>query len=345
MKSGEIKSRPVALPAPSPRLATQRAAWQGHALALFAMLWLAVGAGPLAQAQTFTVLYNFAGYPTDGAGPGAALLMDSSGNLFGTTTFGGNVNLTYCDQAGYTGCGTVFKLDTNGVETVLHNFTGPDGSNPLSNLIMDAKGNFYGTAWYGGNLQDCRGTGAAGCGVVFKLSGEKETVLHRFTGGADGAFPQAGLVMDASGALYGAAPAGGSAGGGVVFKMVGKKETVLHSFTGGKDGAEPVSGLLLDATGNLYGTDAAGGDIDCEYPDGCGVVFKLAGKRLTALHTFKGSPDGEEPIAGVIMDAEGNLYGTTDRGGPDNAGTVFRVEPEWQGARAAPLSGELQGAA
>ncbi len=77
MKSGEIKSRPVALPAPSPRLATQRVAWQGHALALLAMLWLAVGAGPLAQAQTFTVLYNFAGYPTDGAGPGAALLMDS----------------------------------------------------------------------------------------------------------------------------------------------------------------------------------------------------------------------------------------------------------------------------
>ena len=85
--------------------------------------------------------------------------------------------------------------------------------------------------------------------------------------------------MDASGALYGTAPAGGSAGGGVVFKMVGKKETVLHSFTGGKDGAEPASGLLLDATGNLYGTDADGGDIDCEYPDGCGVVFKLAGKH------------------------------------------------------------------
>ena len=167
-------------------------------------------------------------------------------------------------------------------------------------------------------MQDCGGTGAAGCGVVFELSGDKETVLHRFTGGADGAFPQAGLVMDASGALYGTAPAGGSAGNGLVFKMVGKKETVLHSFTGGKDGAEPASSLLLDAAGNLYGTAAYGGDIDCEYPDGCGVVFKLAGKRLTALHTFKGSPDGEEPIAGVIMDAEGNLYGTTYRGGTHN---------------------------
>jgi len=295
-------------------------------LKLAAVLVLATATIPLAQAQTFTVLYSFAGYPTDGAGPGAGLLMAPSGNLYGTTAFGGNVNLTYCDQAGYTGCGTVFKLDTNGVETVLHNFTGPDGSNPLSNLIMDAKVNFYGTAWYGGNLQDCVGNGAAGCGVVFKLSGEKETVLHRFTGGADGAFPQAGLVMDASGALYGAAPAGGSAGNGVVFKMVGKKETVLHSFTGGKDGAEPVSGLLLDATGNLYGTDAYGGDIDCEYPSGCGVVFKLAGKHLSVLYTFKGPPNGEEPIAGVIMDAEGNLYGTTDRGG-DGAGTVFELSP------------------
>jgi uncharacterized repeat protein (TIGR03803 family) len=301
--------------------------WRTAALALAAVLGLVLATSSSAGGQTFAVLYSFAGYPTDGAGPGGALLMDSSGNLFGTTTFGGNVNLTYCDQAGYTGCGTVFKLDTNGVETVLHNFTGPDGSNPLSNLIMDAKGNFYGTAWYGGNLQDCVGNGAAGCGVVFKLSGEKETVLHRFTGGTDGAFPQAGLVMDSSGALYGAAPAGGSAGGGLVFKLVGKKETVLHSFTGGKDGNEPVSGLLLDATGNLYGTDAYGGDIDCDYPSGCGVLFKLAGKQLSVLHSFKGPPDGEEPIAGVIMDAEGNLYGTTDRGGTYNAGTVFELSP------------------
>ncbi len=155
---------------------------------------------------------------------------------------------------------------------------------------------------------------------------EKNTVLHRFTGGTDGAFPQAGLVMDASGALYGTAPAGGSAGGGLVFKLVGKKETVLHSFTGGKDGNEPVSGLLLDATGNLYGTDAYGGDIDCEYPSGCGVVFKLAGKHLSVLHSFKGPPDGEEPVAGVIMDAEGNLYGTTNDGGTQgNLGTVFEV--------------------
>jgi len=292
------------------------------AMALATVLGLALAASPLAQAQTFTVLHSFAGYPTDGAGPGAALLMDASGNLYGTTTFGGNVNLTYCAQAGYVGCGTAFRWGTNGVETVLHNFTGADGANPLANLIMDARGNLYGTAWYGGNSQDCGGSGSAGCGVVFKLSGEKETVLHRFTGGADGASPQAGLVMDASGALYGTTTAGGSAGGGVVFKLIGTKETVLHSFTGGEDGDGPASDLLLDATGNLYGTDSFGGDTDC----GCGVVFKLAGKHLSVLHSFKGTPDGAEPIAGVIMDSEGNLYGTTDRGGESyNAGTVFEL--------------------
>jgi uncharacterized repeat protein (TIGR03803 family) len=303
---------------------TRVTAYRSAAMTLAAVLGLVLAASPLADAQTFTVLYSFAGYPTDGAGPGAGLLMDASGNLYGTTAFGGKVNGAHCGSSGYIGCGTVFKLDTNGVETVLHNFTGADGANASSNLITDAYGNLYGTTANGGNLQDCGGDGIAGCGVVFELSGEEETVLHRFTGGADGAFPQAGLVMDASGALYGTALEGGSVGGGVVFKLVGKKETVLHSFTGGKDGDGPASSLLLDATGNLYGTDAAGGDTDC----GCGVVFKLAGKHLSVLHSFKGTPDGAEPIAGVIMDAEGNLYGTTDDGGESyNAGTVFELSP------------------
>jgi uncharacterized repeat protein (TIGR03803 family) len=299
---------------------TRITSWRAGALASAAVLGLALAASSCAVAQTFTVLYSFAGYPTDGAGPAAELLMDASGTLFGTTTFGGNVNLTDCDEAGYTGCGTVFKLDTNGAETVLHNFNGPDGANPLSNLILDAKGDLYGTTRFGGITKGC-----SGCGVVFKLSGRKETVLHRFcsvgTYCTDGAFPQAGLVMDASGALYGTATAGGSVGNGVVFKMVGKEETVLHSFTGGLDGANP-SGLLMDATGNLYGTDAYGGDINCE----CGVVFKLTGKQLRVLHSFKGSPDGAEPFAGLMMDSEGNLYGTTKDGGiQGNLGTVFKV--------------------
>jgi uncharacterized repeat protein (TIGR03803 family) len=249
--------------------------------------------------------------------------MDASGNLFGTTAFGGEVNGAHCAYSGYVGCGTIFKLNTKGVEAVLHNFAGPDGTTPRANLIMHADGSLYGTTAFGGNSQDCGDNSLSGCGVVFKLIGEKETVLHRFTGGADGASPQAGLVMDANGILYGTATGGGSAGGGVVFKLVGTKETVLHNFTGGKDGDNP-SGLLLDAAGNLYGTDAYGGDTDC----GCGVVFKMAGKQLTTLYRFKGPPDGANPFAGVTMDAEGDLYGTTRGGGESySAGTVFELRP------------------
>jgi uncharacterized repeat protein (TIGR03803 family) len=298
--------------------------WRTATLALVGAFGLTLGTSPSAEAQTFTVLHTFAGYPTDGAVPEAGLLMDASGNLYGTTTFGGNVNLTSCDYAS-TGCGTVFKLDTSGVETVLHNFDGPDGANPLSNLILDAKGDLYGTTRFGGITKGCNG-----CGVVFKLSGRKETVLHRFcsvgTYCTDGAFPPAGVIMDASGALYGTTNAGGTSGNGVVFKLVGTKETVLHSFTGGKDGGYLTSGLLLDAKGNLYGTDAFGGDINCDYPGGCGVVFKLTGKQLRVLHSFKGPPDGAEPFAGLMMDSEENLYGTTKDGGiQGNLGTVFKV--------------------
>jgi uncharacterized repeat protein (TIGR03803 family) len=293
------------------------------------LLGLTVSPGQSAQAQTFTVLYSFAGYPTDGAGLEAGLLMDASGNLYGTTTFGGNVNGAHCGGSGYIGCGTVFKLDTKGVETVLHNFRGPDGANPIASLIMDARGDLYGTTRFGGRLQDCADSGAAGCGVVFKLSGSKETVLHRFCSAGnctDGAEPWGGLVMDANGNLYGTTNAGGKVGGGVAFKLVGKKETVLHSFTGRKDGSYLTSGLLMDAMGNLYGTDVFGGDINCDYPNGCGVVFKLTGKQLTVLYSFKGPPDGASPVAGLLMDPEGNLYGTTADGGNSyNLGTVFEV--------------------
>jgi uncharacterized repeat protein (TIGR03803 family) len=300
---------------------------EGTATLVLAALFLTLCAGPPAQAQTFTVLYSFAGYPTDGAGPGAGLLMDASGNLYGTTSYGGNVNGAKCGGSGYIGCGTVFKLDTNGVEAPLHNFTGGgDGANPRSNLIMDAKGDLYGTTTFGGDTNNCIDTGYAGCGVVFKLSGAKETVLHRFSGGGDGAFPQAGVIMDGRGNLYGATLEGGEFNDGVVFKLAGKKETVLHSFTGGKDGGYVPSGLIMDAKGNLYGTAAFGGDLDCDYPGGCGVVFKLAGKQLSVLHSFKGPPDGDEPYAALLLDAEGDLYGTTASGGePYGAGTVFEL--------------------
>jgi uncharacterized repeat protein (TIGR03803 family) len=308
---------------------TRETAHRSAAMAFAAVLGLLLGASPSAPAQTFALLYSFAGYPTDGGEPKAGLLMDAAGNLYGTTRYGGSHNS--CSANGIE-CGTVFKLNTNGVETVLHNFTGPDGANPTANLIMDTNGNLYGTTEFGGNIKACNGTGYAGCGVVFKLSGENETVLHRFCSVGnyctDGAEPWGGVVMDASGALYGTTNEGGSAGNGVAFKLVGTKETVLHSFTGGEDGAYLTSDLLLDGMGNLYGTDAYGGDIDCDYPYGCGVVFKLAGKHLSVLHSFKGPPDGESPSASLVLDAQGNLYGTTTAGGESyNAGTVFELSP------------------
>jgi len=291
---------------------------------LLVMLGLALWATPSAQAQTFKVLYTFAGYPADGGQPDARLLMDASGNLYGTTRYGGKHD--GC-SANHIQCGTVFKLDTNGVEAVLYNFTGPDGANPTSNLVMDASGALYGTTEFGGNTGSCVGTGFAGCGVVFKLSSDgKETVLHRFTGAHDGAAPLAGLVMDSTGALYGTTAYGGTFGEGVAFKLVGKKETVLHSFCSWSncaDGAYLGSGLVMDAAGNLYGTAAYGGDINC----GCGVVYKLAGKHETVLHAFKNSPDGAEPLSTLYMDSSSNLYGTTAYGGTFSysAGTVFEV--------------------
>jgi len=294
------------------------------------LLGLATGLGSSVQAQTFTVLYSFAGYPTDGAGPEAGLLMDASGNLYGTTKFGGSVNLSYCGNSGYSGCGTVFELSSSGAETVLQNFDGTVGANPTSNLIMDASGGLYGTTEFGGE-GDCYIDGTlVGCGVVFKIVDGEEDVLYQFAGGADGANPLGGLVMDSNGNLYGTAQFGGYVGGcdcGVVFEVAGQSETVLHNFSGNRDGAFPYAGLIMDAEGAFYGTTNAGGSSDpnCA-PDGCGVVFKLVGRKETLLHRFKGSPDGAYPYAALSMDANGNLYGTTaDGGNGENSGTVFEV--------------------
>ena len=265
-----------------------------------------------------TVLHNFAGSPTDGAGPSpyAPLISDASGNLYGTTGGGGASD-----------GGVVFKVDPAGKESVLYNFTGgPDGGNPAG-LVQDAAGNLYGTTTAGG---------AYGQGVVFKLDPTgKETVLYTFTGGADGAGPYATLVRDDAGNLYGITSRGGSfsSGGrsfGVVFKVNSTgTETVLHEFTGGADGSLPV-GLIQDSAGNLYGTTAYGGDLSTggSLHPGCGVVFKLdpTGKA-TVLYTFNGYTDGCEPLAVLVRDAAGNLYGTTETSGACQlCGVVFKLD-------------------
>jgi uncharacterized repeat protein (TIGR03803 family) len=273
------------------------------ALALGAIIMTTGIATPAAQAQTYTLLHRFRVSPTDGANPHAGLIGDPAGNLYGTTDYGGAF-----------GFGVVFKLDKTG-ETVLYSFTGgADGGNPLAGLIRDAAGNLYGTTSYGG---------ASGWGVVFKLDTTgAETVLDTFTPRADGVYPDAGLIGDSAGNLYGTTYDGGASNGGVVFKLdTTRAETVLYSFTGGADGGHPEAGLIRDPAGNLYGATRWGGAF------GCGVVFKLdtAGTE-TVLYSFTGRADGAYPVAGLIQDSAGNLYGTTYEGGASGLGVVFKLD-------------------
>jgi uncharacterized repeat protein (TIGR03803 family) len=273
---------------------------------------------------TETVLYSFTG-GVDGASPLAGLVMDAAGDLYGTTQLGGDLT---CPRLGGPGCGTLFKVDTTGAETVLHSFTGgADGLEPTAELVQDAAGNLYGTTSNGG---------AHSYGTVFKLNPTgTETVLYSFTGGADGASPLAGLVMDAAGNLYGTTQLGGAFSAGTVFEVSASgAEIVLYSFTGGSDGSLPEGGLLIDAANNLYGTTDHGGDLTCGQGLGCGTVFKLdkTGKQ-TVLYTFSGGTDGAYPQAGLVMDAAGNLYGTASGGGDLTCnqglgcGTVFKLTP------------------
>jgi uncharacterized repeat protein (TIGR03803 family) len=215
---------------------------------------------------------------------------------------------------------------------------GADGDGPVAGVVLDKSGNVYGVGEYGGD-RNC-GQFGSGCGVVFKVdSTGKETVLHAFVGGPDGANPTGTLVRDAAGNLYGTTLNGGGSGCGgggcgTVFKLDAKGEdTVLHKFSGGRDGGTPFAGLTLDAVGNLYGTTTAGGGRGCGGL-GCGTVFKLdaAGKE-TVLHRFTGGNDGSNPQASVVIDADGNIYGTTLEGGGfgcnDNAGcgTLYQLNP------------------
>jgi uncharacterized repeat protein (TIGR03803 family) len=253
-----------------------------------------------AQAQTHRVLYGFTG-GADGANPMGSLLMDKAGNLYGTTEIGGAL-----------GFGTVFKLDATGNETVLHSFTYFDGAVPYAGLVMDKTGNLYGTTAFGGPFD---------AGTAFKLgtSGE-ETVLYGFSGGTDGEDPEAGLVMDMAGNLYGTTYYGGAFGFGTVFQVdPSGNEMVLHNFTK-SDGANPDASLVMDKRGDLYGTTEFGGS------SGVGTLFKLTrGGNYDVLYSFTNMPDGEAPQAGLVVDKAGNFWGTTNVGGSSGFGTVFKL--------------------
>jgi len=327
-------------------------------LAASAALTFAVVTAPPAQAQTFTVLYTFTG-SSDGKNPFGGVVQDAIGNLYGTTEFGGSSGsgvvfeldnsgtetVLYSFTGGSDGAypfstllrdatgnlygtalkggtfsdGVVFKVDSGGKETVLYNFKGgmTDGCYPSGGLIQDSSGSLYGTT---------SACGSYGYGTVFKVSRKgKETVLHSFAGGAtDGADPQyTSLLVDKRGSLYGVTVYGGSSGQGVVYRLAKSgKLTVLHSFLGGStDGCNPYGAVAMDTAGRLYGTTEFCGS------SSSGTVWKVSKKGTEIiLHSFAGSPsDGANPLAGVVLDPKGDLYGVTALGGASGDGTVYRL--------------------
>jgi uncharacterized repeat protein (TIGR03803 family) len=280
---------------------------------------------------TETVLYRFNGL--NGFQPIGSVAFDGAGNLYGTTAGGGAHAL-----------GTVFELMPKAgggwTEEVLHSFNrnGNDGVGPYAGVILDQAGNLYGTTV---------GGGTDAIGTVFELTpkaggGWKEKILHSFkNNGNDGSNPQASLVFDALGNLYGTTRIGGSARGcstegcGTVFELTpeadgGWTEKVVHTFRfNGTDGHFPTASLIFDASDNLYGTTLAGGS----HNDG--TAFELSPKTGVeeVLHSFdpRSHLDGAGPTASLIFDASGNLYGTTSEGGTGTCkygcGTVFEITP------------------
>ena len=280
----------------------------GYALVpLLAFAFLMVS-GQNAQAQTETVLYSFGSKNFDGQAPFlGTLVRDKTGKLYGTTEFGG----------AHSG-GSVFRITVSKTgkvtEKLLYSFTYSDGKSPYGGVILDKKGNLYGTT---------AGGGASGYGIVYSLTKKGvQKVLHSFSGppggGSDGAFPYGALVMDSKGNLYGTTVQGGTFGQGTVFEISSTGiYRVLYVFGGAPDGASPVAGLTIDAAGNLYGTTASGG-----IHSNSGTVYEItAGGAYSKLHDidiFTG--EGSAPWGGVVVDAAGNLYGATNA-------TVFQLSP------------------
>jgi uncharacterized repeat protein (TIGR03803 family) len=264
---------------------------------------------PAAGSWTENVLYSFCSQPNcaDGEYPFGGVIMDSAGNLYGTTTV----------------VSRVYELSPNGSGGWTEQGIGGGCIQAPAGLSMDASGNIFGV----------------GCYVVFELSpngsgGWKETTVHIFNGGPkDGSGPYGTPVFDDAGNLYGTTRWGGVNNYGIVWKLIPKtkgkrkgqwKEKILHTFKGGtKDGASPWAGVTLDSSGNLYGTTSVGG----KYGDG--TVFELtpngeSGYGYKVLWSFNGA-DGDQPFNGLTLDSAGNLYGTTFYGG--SGGVVFEVTP------------------
>jgi uncharacterized repeat protein (TIGR03803 family) len=277
------------------------------------------GGGKFSQGTVFKldpdgkekVLYAFPGF-VYGAYPYSQLLLDKSGNLYGTTLSGGG---QFAELYG-----TVFKLEPSGKLTNLVVFSGFNGINPEAGLIQDPAGNFYGTTNEGGPHAE---------GTVFELTKTgHQRMLHGFSLAPDGALPDCRLVRDEEGNLYGTTSlGGGSTDFGTVFKIDALgKETILYRFLGGAQGMHPETGLIRDQDGNLYGTTY--GTAGLFPPFFYGTIFKLdpAGTH-TLLYSFTGGLDGGSPSGGLVRDEAGNLYGATRQGGSFKQGTVFMLDP------------------
>ena len=289
------------------------------------LLALTVILSPLAQAQTYKVIYNFTG-GQDGASPEAGLTMDRAGNLYGTAYEGGGNNR-----------GTVFKLAHKGsgwVFSPLYSFTGrEDGGAPIARVVFGPDGSLYGTTEFGG--RNC----GSGCGTVFNLKPPPAacrtalcawtlTVLYRFSGFSDGANPGYGdLIFAQAGNIYGTTYFGGNNAQGVVYELTPSNgswtEKSIYLFSGSSDGAYPYSGVVFDKSGNLYGTTYAAG------AHGYGTVFELtpsgSGWTENTLYGFQSATDGGKPFGGLVFDDSGNLYGATSSGGPGSGGTAYEL--------------------
>jgi uncharacterized repeat protein (TIGR03803 family) len=316
-----------------------------------ALLFLAAVSG--AQAQNFQVIHTFTG-GADGAGPNSTLLLDAAGNLYGTARGGGNTSGICANNLG---CGVVFKMKSSGsgwVLTPLYTFAGDsDGAGPAG-VVFGPDGSLYGTTYEGG--VSCPSNTQYGCGTVFNLRPSpsacksalcpwNESVLYRFAGGSsDGAGPNAPVVFDHAGNIYGTTVEGGlytlncefsDDWCGTVFELSpsngGWTETVPYFFDpSGSAGQSPEAGLAIDAAGNLYGTALVGG-----VNDG-GTVYELSpsgsGWVMNTLYSLPGGSDGGTfPQSTPIFDPSGNLYATTQFGGPNGGGTVFELSPSGGG--------------
>jgi uncharacterized repeat protein (TIGR03803 family) len=305
-------------------------------LCLVSVLWLTSICAT--ASDTLTVLHTLSGF--DGQLPTGGLVFDSKGNLYGTASIGGTSSASCLN---FSNCGTVFELSPVGgggwTFQVIYSFTGgADGAVPGGDLVVDNLGNIYGTAQSGGTVNsNC----SKGCGTVFELSPSGSswtfTTLHSFSW-SDGANPL-GVIRDSRGRLYGTTYDGGSWSAGTVFELAGSNGvwnlSTLYTFGDSGNvagGTYPSAGLTMDGHGNLYGTAFSGGYSSSGCYASCGTVFEISpGGKFTVLYKFLGSlhKDGANSEGKLVLDAAGDVFGTTAFGGTSckgcNYGTVFKL--------------------